>query len=171
MLNQFTIVMKKFLIILLFILFSCAQEEAPKFLSQIDSAQIENNSSKLPPLSESELRELFNLQLRVNKNPADIERRKELLSKSYFPGSSIIITFGCARQTHPKTGQKISTALLKRAARIDANRWAAYSNEWLKNNYMPDFGKLNSTFTCNDQQISSFTYGDSLVIAYAYKIN
>lgn len=163
--------MKLTIITLAIILFSCEHEKAPSIIPAVDSSKNLIVEISIPEISDEVLKEIFDLQLKVNRNPTHIEFRKQLIARSYFMQSNTLITFGCARKSHPKSGQQINLALLKRAATIDANRWAAYSTEWINNNYMPDFGKLNSNFNGMNQQISSFDYGDSLVIAFAYKIN
>ncbi len=151
--------------------FSCKQERTPKNAAQMDSSLIVNTVFSVPDISEETLQELFDLQQKVNNNPGNLEYRKQLISKSYYKDNNALITFGCARKTHPATGKNIAQALLKRAAAVDAKRWAAYGQTWILNNYMPDFGKLNSTFGGMNREITSFNSGDSLVIAFAHNIN
>ena len=163
--------MKLILLCLIVLIFSCKQEKTEKSIENIDSSISRDITFSIPDISEESLHELFELQLRVNKNPTKLAYRKQLVEKSHFQENNALITFGCARMTHPVTGQKVAQALLKRAAIIDAKRWAAYGQTWILNNYMPDFGKLNSTFNGINQQIISFNRGDSLVIAFAHKLN
>ena len=162
--------MKIFIVILLIIVFSCTEENKSLDKMSADSGQVRHISSSIPGISKEYLFELFDLQQKINLNPTNVDYRKDFISKSYFPQYSSLITFGCARRTNLQTGQTIPEQMMKRATVIDALRWAAYSELWIKEDSKPDYGKLNTGFTRNSKKLFSFTHGDSLVIAYTHKI-
>ena len=128
-------------------------------------------SFAIPEIEEDNLKRLFEDQLRIMRFPDNPEYRKIFITQAYFKPENALVTFGTARKSHPQTGNPVNTALLKRAALLDARRWAAYSLQWIENVHSPDFGKIQTESAGVFKEINTFSFGDSLVIAIATKVN
>ncbi len=125
-----------------------------------------------PPKFEQDILEnLYLAQMDIMTNPSSRAHKEKYISKAYIADKKTLITFGNARLTNPQTGNKISIALIKRAALLDAKRWASYGLLWLKNDFEPDFGKLNEVNKGVVKEIATFNKGDSLIVAIANKVN
>ncbi len=125
-----------------------------------------------PPKFEQDILEnLYLTQMDIMHNPSSRAHKEKYISKAYIADKNTLITFGNARLTNPQTGNKISIALIKRAALLDAKRWASYGLLWLKNDFEPDFGKLNEVNKGVIKEIATFNKGDSLIVAIANKVN
>ncbi len=124
-----------------------------------------------PDLADIQFDQLSELQQQIMVNSTDAALREEFIHQAYFTNNNSIITIGVARLTHPETGAPITRSLVQRAARMDANRWAAYGISWIKNSYQPDFGKLQAFFQGEQKELMSYTQGDSLYLAVASRVN
>ena len=123
-----------------------------------------------PQLSDEYYRNLFKYQQNIILNPDSRDEKEEFITDAYFSKNKTLITFGCARRTNPKTNQPITQALIKRAALLDAKRWAAYGLQWIKNDFKPDFGEISEIYSGSTREVYSFDSGDSLVIALASEV-
>jgi hypothetical protein len=153
----------------LFILVSCRQNKETNTSQLQMNIILDSVSVFTPDLSKEDLLKIYELQNNVVKNPTDILMRKEFIENSYFRESNTLVTFGAAR-LKDDNGREIFRSQVKRAVRLDANRWAAYGVSWIKNNYQPDFGLLKSSYLGNSKELISFTNGDSLIIGFSNEV-
>lgn len=123
-----------------------------------------------PELSEIDFDALADLQKQISNQPENRSLRGTFLEKAYFKSNKALVTIGVGRLTHPETGQPLSRAMVKRAAQLDANRWAAYGLSWIKNDLNPDFGNVDTTFQGLQNVLLSYDKGDSLYLAVANEI-
>ena len=124
-----------------------------------------------PALEDSYYREVFGYQQEITVNPESRQKKEQYLKNAYFPDNKTLLSFGCARKTHPETKQPIASPLQKRAALLDAKRWASYGLSWIENDYKPDFGKIAEISAGETVEVFSFDKGDSLVIVLANKVH
>jgi hypothetical protein len=123
-----------------------------------------------PQMSEVNFDEVLELQFQIIAQPQDRSIRSKYLSKTYFKKNKALVSIGVARLRHPESGSPISRALVRRAARVDANRWASYGSSWIANGLAPDYGQLDTLFQSFQTEILSFNRGDSLYLAIASEI-
>ena len=155
------------------IFFSCKAEKQEKEEKQNTAEQVETNEPvafKPPSLDEKYYRELFRFQEDIILNPANRKLKERYIFNAYFADYNTLITFGSARRINPETKQAIATPLIKRAALMDAKRWASYGLLWLNNDFQPDYGKIKGINSGETREVFSFDKGDSLVIALANKV-
>lgn len=165
--------MNKFLnlILISILLFSCKTEKVADQNVVMKKDTVLTASFNPPDLSEDFYRELYKDQQNIIINQDNREQKEEYLHKAYFANNNTLITFGSARKINPATGQTINRAMIRRAALLDAKRWASYGLLWLKNDLKPDFGKINDINAVETKEIYSFDVGDSLVIVLANKVH
>lgn len=123
-----------------------------------------------PTLNDNYYRELFKYQQDIILNPESRLHKEKYIVNAYFTNNNTLISFGAGRKTNPNTQQTIAYPLVKRAALIDAKRWATYGLLWLNNDFKPDFGKIDAVHSGEAKEVYSFNVGDSLVIALASKV-
>ena len=152
-------------------LFSCSKsEQESKTAEDIGNTSAGNASINVPAQPDEYYKNLLRLQLQVIKNPDSREAKEAFIHNAYFPDGNALITVGSARTVHPESGAPISRSLVKRAALLDAKRWAVYSLLWLNNDFQPDFGKISENFDGVFKEMYSFNSGDSLIIAIALNV-
>ena len=164
--------MKTFYILLIIgvFLFSCKTE---KVTDQDVSPKIDSTLTTVfnpPTLTDEYYRELFKYQQNIIFNPDSREQKEKYIFNAYFADNNTLISFGSGRRTNPNTQQTIALSLVKRAALVDAKRWATYGLLWLTNDFKPDFGRISEIHYGETKEIYSFYVGDSLVIALASKV-
>lgn len=157
------------IVVLIFVFNNCREEQAADKPASVSASHALTPIFSSPVLSESDIKSFIALQSSIIKNPGDISLRKKFIRHVYFPDQMALVTFGAAR-VFTDEGKAISMPLLKRAALIDARRWAAYGHSWIKNNYQPDFGILSNLHSGNIKELVSFQKGDSLIVGYANEI-
>jgi len=164
--------MSKIIFILSTILLLVSCDEAGKQKEKPDEANKEDLTIPFdPPEFEQEfLESLYLIQMDIMKNPSSLTHKEKYISDAYIADRNTLVSFGNARNTNPETGTKIAPALVKRAAILDAKRWATYGLIWLNNNFEPDFGKIKDVYNTDTKEITSFNKGDSLIIAIASKV-
>jgi hypothetical protein len=121
-------------------------------------------------LSQINFDAVMNLQLQIERQPENTELRRTFLENAYFKSNNALVTIGVGRLKNPDTGSPIARSMVKRAAQVDANRWAAYGLSWIKNDLSPHFGNLDTTFQGMQIKLMSFDRGDSLYLAVASEI-
>ncbi len=124
-----------------------------------------------PELSEVNFDALISLRLQIERHPQDKSLREQYLQTAWFRNNKALISVGVGRLTHPETGQPVSRSLVKRAAQVDANRWAAYGASWIRNDLSPAFGRLDTTYRGAQTALLSYERGDSLYMAIASEID
>ena len=161
--------MKKiiFSICILFFLFACNEAEKQKDEIKTTNDPIPFNP---PKLEQGFLEKLYFTQMEIMKNPTSRIHKEKYIFRAYIADRNTLISFGNAKSTNPSTGEKNSPALIKRAAFLDAKRWATYGLLWLNNDFQPDFGKIKDTHKGITQELLTFNKGDSLVIVIASKV-
>ena len=123
-----------------------------------------------PQLDEHYYRQLFRIQQDIALDPGNREKKEKFIFNAYFPEKNTLISFGSARKINPSTNQNIPYPLQKRAAVVDAKRWATYGLLWISNDFKPDFGKISDVHVGETQEVFSFESGDSLIIVLANKV-
>lgn len=153
------------------IIISCEAEKSPipDAVQKTDSAKA--ISFNPPVLEETYYRKLYKFQQEIMLNPEDREKKERFIFNAYFAENNTLLSFGSARKTNPKTQQAIPYPLLKRAALVDAKRWATYGLLWINNDFKPDFGRINDIHSGESREVFNFDIGDSLIIALANKVH
>jgi len=164
--------MKTFSIVTLtlLILVACNSEKPTAKKTMVVSDSAKTVSFSPPVLQDSYYRDVFEYQQEITVNPESRQKKEQYLKNAYFPDNKTLLSFGSARKTHPETKQPVAYALQKRAALLDAKRWASYGMSWIENDYKPDFGKITEISAGETVQVFSFDKGDSLVIVLANKV-
>jgi hypothetical protein len=156
-----------FTLILLF-LFSCSKPEQEYKVTQTqDNEQVTVSNFTAPDKPEFFYRELHKIQQKIMRNPASREFKEAFIYNAYIEDNNALISLGSARTKNPESGELITSSLVRRAALLDAKRWAVYGLLWLNNDFQPDFGKISETHQGVFQELYSFNSGDSLIIAIA----
>jgi hypothetical protein len=96
--------------------------------------------------------------------------REDYCKRAYLEKHDLFISMGIGRLTNPETGQPIPLHLVRRAADLDARRWASYGEQWLSADYEPPFGELKSGFNKPVTPLKENIVGDSLFIFIATRM-
>ncbi|KAA3612993.1 MAG: hypothetical protein D8M58_11825 [Calditrichaeota bacterium] len=163
--------MHKIIFVLSFLLIFACTESGKQKENSGDTGKSETADSFNPPDAKLEfLEKLYDIQMDIIQNPSSRAHKEKYIYNAYFDENNTLISFGNARLTNPQSGEKIATPLLKRAAIVDAKRWATYGLLWLNNDFEPDFGKISEVHQGLTKELGSFNKGDSLVVALATKV-
>ncbi len=157
------------LVISVTILYSCYDEkpgEARKIETKNQSTTT-FTSMTIPDLSSDYLVLVYEKQELIKISQDDKEIRKKYCDESFLKEQKLFISMGIGSLRNPETGEPIPHHLAERAANLDARRWASYGETWLKNNYQPSFGKLETNFQRTVTVIDKLIIGDSLFIFVA----
>lgn len=161
--------------VLLFIsLFMACQKEKEKEKETeqiIQGMEEQTASGTLPSFSNEYLVSVYESQELIKMEGNDPELRKSYCTLAYQKEQNLFISMGIARLHHPETGQAIPQYLYERAAKLDAMRWAGYGEKWLRNNFEPPFGKLESVNTRPVEMINTAIVGDSLFVFVGTRFN
>ncbi len=164
--------MKRTLIILLagFFLWSCNKPDEKK--QDMIKVTVPGTPADFvaPQLEKSFLANLYSVQMEITANPSSRLHKERYIFNAYLPDNNALVSFGNARLSNPQTGEKIAQALAKRAALVDAKRWASYGLLWLNNDFKPDFGKISTVNQGEIKELATFIKGDSLIVAIASKV-
>jgi hypothetical protein len=154
----------------LMLLFSCdeADIQKEKVIETIDTNSIP--TFEPPTFEQAFLEQVYQTQMDVMQNPSSRTHREKYISEAYIEDANTLISFGNARLSDPKTGNKIATPLIKRAALLDAKRWASYGLLWIDNDFKSDFGNIKDVHKGLIKEIATFNRGDSLILAIASKV-
>jgi hypothetical protein len=164
--------MKKIQIILLagLFLWACGKSDEKKE----DTVKITIPGTQVaftpPKLDQPFLKSLYDVQMEIMNNPSSRLHKERFIFNAYLADNNALVSFGNARLTNPQTGAKISRALAKRAALVDAKRWASYGLLWLNNDFKPDFGEISTVNQGELKELATFIKGDSLIVAIASKV-
>ena len=163
--------MKILMILSTLILFPACNEAGKQKENRAETTNTNAQTPFNPPKFERAfLENLYLAQMDIMKNPLSRAHKEKFILNAYIADKNTLISFGNARLKDPQTGNKIATPLIKRAALIDAKRWATYGLLWLNNDFKPDFGKIKGAHNGFIKEIATFNKGDSLIIAIASKV-
>jgi hypothetical protein len=157
------------ILIIIFLIFACEKEGSGE-VEEMKQTAIEKGSgelSTLPELTADYLTSVYELQELIKMEENSLDLRKNYCDHSYLKKDNLFLSMGIGRMSDPKDGRKIAQYLVEKAALNDAIRWACYGEKWLKENYQPPFGKLETYFNRNYQIIDRAVVGDSLFLFIA----
>jgi hypothetical protein len=161
-----------FFILILFIFFACEKQKTGE-VEQMTTIAVETGNgsiAQIPKLNAEYLTSVYEMQELIKMGDQSLELRKNYCEHAYLKDNNVFISMGIGRMHNPKDGKKISQYYVEKAAQNDAIRWASYGEMWLKENYQPPFGKLDSYFNRKFQIINRAIVGDSLFLFIATKI-
>ena len=162
---------KNIFLILLLIVFtwSCQTEQK---LETEEMQNVANESAAisvdaLPQLSDDDYVKIYEAQELIKIYQEDKTYRQSYCKKAYLKDHKLFVSMGIGMLRHPTTGKPIPRNYAQRAALLDARRWSAYGETWLKNNYEPPFGKIEKYINQPIQTLNENIVGDSLFIFIA----
>jgi len=158
---------RKFIILYICITIVSCQKEKSEQVEQLSSGTVENTTAQtdqLPNLTDDFLVSVYEAQELIKISQEDQELRRRFCELAYLKDHNMLITMGIAKLHNPETGQPIANQFVERAAKLDAIRWMAYGEQWLKNNYQPAFGQFQGNFNKPIQIIDKAFVGDSLFL-------
>jgi hypothetical protein len=163
------------IICLVLFLFSCEKERVKEETTDVEEiSQIAEEKTasafNLPKLNNDYLVSIYEAQELIKIGQDDVELRQLYCEKAYLEEHNIFISMGIAKQHNPKDGSAIPLHMAERAAKLDAVRWAGYGEKWLKNNYQPAFGQLQTRSLHPIKIINTASVGDSLFVFLATKM-
>ncbi|NOX38717.1 MAG: hypothetical protein GXO78_14400 [Calditrichaeota bacterium] len=109
------------------------------------------------------------LQMRIRQQPRETGLRAELVQLAYGPSWKAIFVTGTALLKHPESGRAIPVYQAEQAAFADAQRWAAYIQQWREHPLSPNFGELNRWQTLPSSVLYKENRGDTLVLYLAFQ--
>jgi hypothetical protein len=145
-------------------LFGCKKEQQKQTEQIIQGTSEKTASGTLPSFSNDYLVSVYEAQELIKMEEGNADLRKKYCTLAYNKEQQLFVSMGIARLHNPQTGQAIPQYLCDRVAKIDAIRWASYGETWLKNNYQPPFGKLETAATRPVEIINTAQVGDSLFV-------
>ena len=160
-------------IIIIILIISCQNEKKTE-IEELDQQALEKSTGELtgmPQCSAEYLTSIYELQELIKMDENSVDLRKNYCDRAYLEKNNLFISMGIGRIYDPNDGKKIATYLVERAAQNDAIRWASYGETWLKENYQPPFGKLETYFNRQYQIIDRAVVGDSLFLFVATNIS
>jgi hypothetical protein len=155
-----------------FLYTGCSSEkpEEAKSLPGGNQASSVLTTSTVPSLTNDFLVSIYEDQELIKIVQEDKELRQRYCDKAYLKEHNLFITMGIGSLKNPETGQPIPRHLAERAANMDARRWASYGETWLKNNYEPAFGKIESHFNRSTELVTTSIIGDSIFVFIATRL-
>jgi hypothetical protein len=168
--------MQKMVLILLltlcFLLTACKEkQQAETEEMQRAAGETSAAGSVMPQLSDDYYVAIYEAQELIKIYQDDRSYRQDYCQKAYLKDQKMFVSMGIARLTNPQTGQPLSRQMVERAANLDARRWASYGEMWLKDNYDPPFGQLNSYFNRPVTPLHESVVGDSLFVFIATSLD
>ncbi len=162
-----------FIILSLVISIGCQSEKDSETeeLIQTPGETSSTTSPPLPQLSDDYYVSIYEAQEMVKIYPDDRSYREKYCQQAYLKDHHIFISMGIGLLTNPKTGRGIPQHLAKRAANLDARRWAGYGEKWLKDNFDSPFGQLEHYSNRPVSVLNQSVVGDSLFVFVATTID
>ncbi|MCB0282694.1 MAG: hypothetical protein H6627_04865 [Calditrichae bacterium] len=159
-----------FLIFLVFFMACSEKKQQPPSLQEQDSISFNESNFIKPEKSPFFYKELLKIQQQIIHNPRERIYREAYIVNAYIDNNNALISLGSARTKDPESGTEINPVMAKRAALIDAKRWAVYGLLWLNNDFKPEFGKISEQYSGVFKELYSFNHNDSLTIAIATRV-
>ncbi len=136
-------------------------------IQQISGEASSASSNALPQLSDEAYVEIYEAQELIKIFGDDRSYRKSYCEKAYLKDRNLFISMGIGVLKNPQTGRPVPRSLAQRAALLDARRWSAYADKWMKNNFDPPFGTLESYINQPVITLNENIVGDSLFVFIA----
>ncbi len=109
------------------------------------------------------------LQRKIRLRPRESRLRAELVQLAYGPSWNAIFVTGMALLKHPQRGGAIPIYQAEQAAFADAQRWAAYIQQWRQHPLSPNFGELKRWQRLPSAVLLKEHRGDTLVLYLAFQ--
>lgn len=137
----------------------------------LQQSKVENSMTETvqpPQVTMAEMTALISLQIQIMREP---EKRQFRIDYCNYSASNPnwFITAGAGRVKNPETGVPIPMRLARRAAQLDAARWALYAKTWSENDFDKSFGELSGQLTEPQQLINESVANDSLIVIMAFR--
>ena len=156
------------IILIIFIaFFSCKKEKADS--TEEMTQHSEESGGALPQFSDDYLVSIYETQELIKIDQNNREMRQRYCEQALQSSGSLFISMGIGRLYQPD-GTPIPRHMAERAAKLDAMRWAGYGTHWIKEDFEPSFGKLQSTMTYQTEVINQAVVGDSIFVFIASKL-
>ncbi len=120
------------------------QPRKPETSGTLSKSESTATQAEVRAPNDSEVQALLALQERVKLQPQDAALRRELGKKAIDASNALVWTIGRAKIPSTAASPSIAQSQAELAARIDANRWAAYLIAWHKNDYAAAFGTMQT---------------------------
>jgi len=158
-----------FLAGLLALFYACkGEKEAETENMQQSTAEMSGTgAAAMPSLSDDYLVGIYEAQELIKIFQDEKSFREDYCKRAYLKDYDLFISMGIGRLTNPETGQAIPRHLARRAADLDARRWAGYGARWLSSDYEPPFGELKTNFNKPVTVLEENVVGDSLFVFVA----
>jgi hypothetical protein len=158
----------------LLVMFSACQTEKDAETEQVQQSAREGsatNTPAIPDLSDDYLVGIYEAQELIKIFHDEKSFREDYCKRAYLEDYDLFISMGIGRLTNPETGQSIPRHMARRAADLDARRWAGYGAQWLSSDYEPPFGELHTTFNKPVTVLGENVVGDSLFVFVATRMD
>lgn len=163
--------MRLFILLFIILFFACSeQKQKQQSVQKQDSISFTESTFVKPEKPPFFYKELLKIQQQVIQHPQERLYREAYIINAYQENNNALISLGSARTKDPQSGIEINPAMAKRAALIDAKRWAVYGLLWLNNDFKPEFGKISEQYSGVFEELYSFNTNDSLIIAIATRV-
>jgi hypothetical protein len=140
-------------------------------MQQVSTEASSSLGNALPQLSDDDYVEIYEAQELIKIYQDDKSYREAYCQKAYLRDRHQFVSMGIGLLRNPGTGRPIARSLAQRAALLDARRWSAYGETWLKNNFEPPFGSLESYINQPVMTLNESIVGDSLFVFIATQMN
>jgi hypothetical protein len=147
--------------------FSCQKEKADS--TEEVTQHAEESGGALLQFSDDYLVSIYEAQELIKIDHDNREMRQRYCEQALQSSGSLFISMGIGR-LHQPDGKPIPRHLAERAAKLDAMRWAGYGSHWIKEDFEPPFGKLQSTMTYQTEIINQAVVGDSIFVFIASRL-
>ena len=125
----------------------------------------------IPDLSNDYLVGIYEAQELIKIFQDEKSFREDYCKRAYLKDYDLFISMGIGKLTNPQTGDPIPRHMARRAADLDARRWAGYGARWLSSDYEPPFGELNINFNKPVTVLEENVVGDSLFVFVATRMD
>ncbi len=151
----------------------CSQhsdQEAFREAQEVTIPAANSRQMPLPELSPDQIQRLLELEKAVLQNPDNAELHRQVLEAGVFPEHGVLVAAGVGLLKNAENGAPIPQALARRAATLDAQRWAAYLLQWYRHGPELAFGTLSTRFVSPSQPVVRLVQNDSLVLVLAFQL-
>lgn len=154
---------------LVMLMMNCAKEKESETeeMQQTPAEMSQATAPGMPQLSDDYYVGIYEAQELIKIFNNDKSFRQDYCKRAYLKEYGLFISMGIGRLKNPETGQPIPQHLARRAADLDARRWAGYGEQWLSANFEPPFGELKASFNKTVTPLGENIVGDSLFVFIA----